>query len=79
MHITLKPYLFKMKIFSIILSVIAIALIAFNITQINFDAPFGDESIVALITILVLLCAIVLLLILNTSKRIEEKFKNQKK
>lgn len=74
---TLKPYLFKMKIFSIILSVIAIALITFNVTQINFNAPFADESIVALITIMALLCAIVLLLILNTSKRIEEKFKKQ--
>ncbi|WP_066223406.1 hypothetical protein [Formosa haliotis] len=67
-----------MKIFSIILGVIAIALIVFNASQINFDAPFGDESIVTLITIMALLCAIVLLLILNTSKRIEEKFKNKK-
>ncbi|MFB9053223.1 hypothetical protein ACFFVB_09040 [Formosa undariae] len=67
-----------MKIFSIILSVIALALIIFNLTQINFDNPFGDESIVVIITIMALLCAIVLLLILNTSKRIEEKFKKQK-
>ncbi|MHA7942243.1 hypothetical protein ACJOV8_004135 [Formosa sp. 3Alg 14/1] len=66
-----------MKILSIILSVIALALIVFNLTQINFDNPFGDESIVALITIMALLCAIVLLVILNTSKRIEEKFKKQ--
>ena len=75
---TLKPYLFNMKIFSIILSVIAIGLIIFNVTQINFDDPFGDESIVVLITIMALLCAIILLLILNTSKRIEAKFKKQK-
>ncbi|MDW5289328.1 hypothetical protein [Formosa sp. PL04] len=68
-----------MKIFSIILSVIAIALIIFNLTQINFDAPFGDESIVGFITIMALLCAIVLLLILNTSKSIEDKFKNRRK
>ncbi|MBP1838452.1 hypothetical protein [Formosa algae] len=67
-----------MKIFSIILSVIAIALIIFNATQINFEDPFGNEGIVALITIMALLCAIVLLLILNTSKSIEKKFKQQK-
>ncbi|CDF77864.1 hypothetical protein BN863_1520 [Formosa agariphila KMM 3901] len=67
-----------MKIFSIILSVIAIALIIFNSTQIDFNNPFGDESIVALITIMALLCAIVLLLILNTSKSIENKLKNRK-
>lgn len=67
-----------MKILTIILSVIALGLIAFNITQVDFNNPFGDDSIVALITIMALLCAIVLLLILNTSKRIEERYKGKK-
>lgn len=67
-----------MKILTIILAVIALGLIAFNTTQIDFNDPFGSDSIVALITIMALLCAVVLLLILNTSKRIEERYKNKK-
>lgn len=67
-----------MKILTIILALVALGLIAFNLTQINFSDPFGSDSIVGLITIMALLCAIVLLLILNTSKRIEERFKNKK-
>ncbi|RSK39713.1 hypothetical protein [Mangrovimonas spongiae] len=64
-----------MKIFSIIITVLALALIVFNVTKINFDAPFQGDSIVALITILCALCAIILLQILRVSKKIENKYK----
>lgn len=68
-----------MRIFTIIISLIAVALIAFNITQVNFDAPFKGQSIVALITILASLCVIFMMAILRISKRIEKKFKDTKK
>ncbi|MEP3838387.1 MAG: hypothetical protein ABJM36_12105 [Algibacter sp.] len=67
-----------MKIFTIILSLLALGLIIFNITQINFDAPFKDDSIVAIITIVASLCVIVMMAILRISKRIEQKVKERK-
>ncbi|XMO88185.1 hypothetical protein AAFN75_07790 [Algibacter sp. AS12] len=67
-----------MKIFTIILSIIAMGLIIFNVTQIDFNAPFKDESIVALITIVASLCVIVMMAILRISKRIEQKVKTGK-
>lgn len=67
-----------MKIFTIILSVIALGLIVFNVTLINLEAPFTGESVVALITILASLCVIVMMSILRVSKSIEQKVKGQK-
>ena len=67
-----------MKILTIIISVLALALIVFNFTKVNFEAPFEGESIIALITILAALCAIVMMLILRVSKRIEEKAKQRR-
>ncbi len=60
-----------MKIFTLILSLIAIALIIFNATKLNFDALFEGESYTAIITIIAALCAIILLQILRISKKIE--------
>jgi uncharacterized integral membrane protein len=67
-----------MKILTIIISVLALALIVFNFTKVNFEAPFEGESMIALITILAALCAIVMMLILRVSKRIEEKVKQRR-
>ncbi|WP_338731944.1 hypothetical protein [Mangrovimonas cancribranchiae] len=64
-----------MKIFSTIITVLALALIVFNVTKINFGAPFQGDSIIALITILCALCAIVLLQILRISKKIQSNYK----
>lgn len=61
-----------MKILTIILSVIAVALIIFNATKLNFSALFEGESQTALITIVAALCALVLLQILRISKKIEK-------
>jgi uncharacterized integral membrane protein len=61
-----------MKIFTILLSVIALGLIAFNATKLNFDALFEGESIIAIITIVASLCVIILMQILRASKRIEQ-------
>lgn len=67
-----------MKVFTIILSIIALGLIIFNLTQVNFDAPFEGQSIIAIITIVASLCVIVMMAILRTSKRIEQKVKGKK-
>ncbi|WP_179009179.1 hypothetical protein [Winogradskyella forsetii] len=60
-----------MKIFTLILSVIAIALIIFNATMLNFEALFEGKSQTAIITIVAALCALILLQILRISKKIE--------
>jgi hypothetical protein len=61
-----------MKIFTLVLTIIAIALIIFNATKLNFEALFEGESFTAIITIIVALCAIMLLQILRISKKIEK-------
>jgi uncharacterized integral membrane protein len=61
-----------MKIFTLVLTVIAIVLIIFNATKLNFEALFEGESFTAIITIIVALCAIMLLQILRISKKIEK-------
>ena len=62
-----------MKIFSIIAQLIAVGLIIFNATHVNLNAPFKNQSLVALITILACAIVIVLLQILRLSKRIEKE------
>ena len=66
-----------MKIFTTLLSIIALMLIVFNATKINLNSLFEGESAVAIITILAALCALVLLQILRISKRFEQKVKNK--
>ncbi|MFT3793618.1 hypothetical protein [Flavobacterium sp.] len=65
-----------MKIFTSILVIVAIALIIFNITLLDFDHLFEGNSMVALIGIAASFCAIFILLIFRMSKMIEEKTKN---
>jgi len=67
-----------MRLFIIIGSLLALALIAFNATKLNFEMPFEGESFTAVLTILAGLCALVLLQILRLSKKIE-KLHNQKR
>ena len=62
-----------MKTISIILSIIALGLIVFNITNIDFNNPFQGESIIALIEILAAVIALLILAIFTVSKRIEKK------
>lgn len=66
-----------MKIFTLLLTIIAVGLIIFNATKLNFDAPFDGDSFAAIITILAGLCAIVLLQILRISKKIEKLYKKR--
>ena len=64
-----------MKIFSYIVFAIATILIIFNLTKINFSQPFEGDSSIALIGVVAGLCAIVLILIFNISKTIDQKTK----
>ena len=66
-----------MKILTYILSIIALGLIIFNFTKVDFNAPFEDKSIVAVITIVASLCVILMMTILRVSKRIEQKVKER--
>lgn len=57
----------------IILLILAIGLIAYNATLVDYQQPLEGKSIIAIIGIVAALCAIVLLLIYTTSKKIEDK------
>ncbi|WP_452226583.1 hypothetical protein [Lacinutrix cladophorae] len=67
-----------MKVFTIIFTIIAIGLIIFNITQIDFNNLFEGQSVVALITIFASLCAIALLQVLRLSKKVNNQLNNRK-
>ncbi|MGS0525607.1 hypothetical protein ACU8V7_10790 [Zobellia nedashkovskayae] len=61
------------KTLTIIIVIAAIALIAYNVTMIDFENPFSGDSTIALIGIVASLCAIMLILIFRTSKKIQKK------
>ena len=67
-----------MKILTLIISIIALVLIIFNFTKVDFEAPFKDESIIAVITIVASICVVLMMAILRISKRIEQKVKERK-
>ncbi|OCB76846.1 hypothetical protein [Flavobacterium crassostreae] len=66
-----------MKIFTNILIFLAVALIVFNITLLDFSNPFQGDSVVAFIGIVASFCAVLILWIFRVSKAIEQKTKNQ--
>lgn len=63
------------KTLAIILIILALALIAYNVTLVDFENPLQGDSTIALIGILASLCAIVLMLIFMASKKIHKKLK----
>ena len=62
-----------MKIFIYTLIALALALIVFNVTLLDFDNLFEGKSFAAAVGIVLSLCAVCALLILKISKNIEEK------
>ncbi|MDG1263235.1 MAG: hypothetical protein P8N57_01385 [Flavobacteriaceae bacterium] len=62
-----------MKIFIRIMMVLALGMLFFNSTRINFDAPLDGDSGVALIGVMASACAFLLLFILVLSKKIAAK------
>lgn len=65
-----------MKYFILTLILIAVGLIGYNITLIDFSSPLEGDSTVALIGIFSSLCAVLLLVIFMLSKKIQDKTKN---
>ncbi|MDI1254628.1 MAG: hypothetical protein PSV16_00880 [Flavobacterium sp.] len=65
-----------MKIFTNILIFIALALIVFNVTLLDFNNLFEGDSLVGLIGVAASFCAVFILLIFRMSKLIQEKSKN---
>ncbi|NDV42288.1 hypothetical protein [Flagellimonas sediminis] len=63
------------KTLNIIIIILAMGLIVYNVTLVDFDNPLQGDSTIALIGIVASLCAIVLLLIFMGSKKIEKKLK----
>jgi hypothetical protein len=66
-----------MKIFTTVLVVLALGLIAFNVTLLDFDNLLEGDSMVALIGIVASFCAVAILLIFRMSKMVEEKLKDK--
>lgn len=66
-----------MKIFTTILIILAVGLMIFNISLLDFQNPFEGDSLIALVGIVAAFCAVLILLIFKMSKKIEEKLKNQ--
>ncbi len=62
-----------MKIFTNILVLLAVALLIFNISLIDFQNPFKGDSVIALVGVVASFCAVLILLIFRVSKKIEEK------
>jgi|TARA_B100000929_G_scaffold68935_1_gene52571 hypothetical protein len=60
-----------MKKISIVISVLAILIILFNITLIDFSEFFSEKNTIAIITIIAGLCCLMLLLILRVSNKIK--------
>ena len=60
----------------ILFVILALGLAIFNITLVDFEDPFQGESLIACIGIMASLCALVLLLIFATAKKIEQKLKD---
>lgn len=66
-----------MKIFTNILIVLALGLIIFNISLLDFKHPLEGNSIIAFIGIAASICAVLILLIFRMSKSIEEKMNDK--
>lgn len=54
---------------------LAVVLIGINATMLDFKNLFEGDSLIAIIGILAILCAVVLILIFNLSKSIDNKLK----
>ncbi len=61
------------KTVSIILIILAVGLISYNVTLVDYQDPLEGDSIIAIIGIFAALCAIVLILIFLASKKIQKK------
>lgn len=65
-----------MKIFTYTFIFLAIVIVGFNAAVLDFKNLLKGDSLLALISILAVLCGVVILLIFRLSKSIEDKLKN---
>jgi len=68
-----------MKYFLYILMALSVATMVFNITYLDFDNLFDNESKTAVIGILASACVLAIALILLVSKTIEKKYRELQK
>ncbi len=68
-----------MKVVLYILIALASALLIFNLTKVDYSAPLSGNSMVAVISVIACLCAILLLAILMISRKISEKSRKARK
>lgn len=66
----------EMRIVTIVLIILAVCLIGYNTTKLNFESLFTGDSMVAIIGIVGSLCAILILVIFQLSKKIQQKINN---
>lgn len=66
-----------MKVFIYILMGLTAALAVFNLTQVNFENPLEKNSAVALICSLLSVCGLLMLLIFNSAKKIDQKIRKR--
>ncbi len=66
-----------MKVFNYILIFLALALIIFNITLLDFEHITEGNSMIALIGIAAAFCAVLILLIFRRSVLLQEEIKNK--
>ena len=62
-----------MKIFIYTLMVLALGIVIFNITQLDYNNLFEGNSIIGLIGIVASLCALLILAIFRSARLIDEK------
>ena len=66
-----------MRILTIVFIILAICLIGYNVTKVDVSAPFKGDSMVAIIGIAAAACAILILIIFNISKKIQQRIKDK--
>jgi len=66
----------KMKNLDKILLFLTILIVVFNLTQLKIYNFLDDENRLALIGLILSLCALILILILMISKKIRDKYKS---
>jgi tetrahydromethanopterin S-methyltransferase subunit E len=66
-----------MKIFTNLLVALALGLIVFNISLLDFNHLFDGNSMVAFVGIAASICAVLILLIFKMSKKIEDKMNDK--
>ena len=66
-----------MKLATYIISLLALAVLIFNITKINFETPLEGNSFTAIITTISAACAILIAAALRLAKKVDKLVKKK--